>query len=101
MSRRRCPQISDGKVFHRPDGYITGRAAGDIIVRELTDARLKRYGDNYKTLFSLIRTQTPIIDNGLSGRRKKNYYKEEDVRGLCRTFIEQMREVFEEETENG
>lgn len=79
------------------EGYITGREAGKIILEELSDAGLKRHGINYRTLFSLIRKQTPIIDNGLPGRRKRYYYKGEHVRGLCRTFIENMREIFEEE----
>lgn len=80
-----------------PEGYITGKEAGDIIVEELSDAGLKRYGINYRTLFSLVRKQTPTIDNGKLGRRKRYYYKGADVRNLCCTFIENMREIFEEE----
>lgn len=80
------------------EGYITGKEVGDIIVEELSDAGLKRHGINYRTLFSLIRKQTPIIDNGLPGRRKRYYYKGAAVRSLCRTFIENMREIFEEAT---
>lgn len=80
-----------------PNGYINGKTAGDIIERELQHAHLKRYGQNYRTLFSLVRTQTPTIDNGHFGRRKRNYYKEADVRSICRTFIKEMREIFEEE----
>ena len=79
-----------------PDGYITGKEAGDIIVEELSGADLKIYGRNYLTLFSLVRKQTPTIDNGHSGRRKRYYYKEVDVRSICRTFVENMREIFEE-----
>jgi len=82
------------------EGYITGKAAGDIIVEELSGACLKRYGRNYITLFSLVRKQTPTIDNGQPGRSKRYYYKEADVRGLCRTFTEEMREIFEEETDH-
>lgn len=83
-----------------PEGYITGRVFGDIIVDELSDAGLKQYGSNYITLFSLVRKQTPTMDNGESGRRKRYYYKEAEVRSLCRTFIEEMREIFEEEADH-
>lgn len=83
-----------------PKGYIAGREVGDIIVEELSDAGLKRYGINYRTLFSLVRKQTPTTDNGESGRRKRYYYKGAEVRSLCRTFIEEMREIFEEETDH-
>lgn len=87
-----------GYQHKAPDGYITGKEAGDIIVEELSDACLKRYGRNYITLFSLVRKQTPTIDNGMPGRRKRYYYKGADVRSLCQTFVENMREIFEEDT---
>ena len=60
-----------GYQHKAPDGYITGKEAGDIIVEELSDACLKR---------------------------KRYYYKGADVRSLCQTFVENMREIFEEDT---
>lgn len=66
-------------------------------MEELSSAGLEGYSRNYNTLFSLVREQTPTLNNGQSGRRKRYYYQEASVRILCRTFIKQMREIFEEE----
>lgn len=90
--------MSAGYKRKTPKGYINGKEAGCIVERYLSDAGLKRFGRNYSTLFSLIKKQTPTLNNGESGRAKRYYYKEERVRGLCRAFIEGMREIFEEET---
>ena len=79
-----------------PHGYISGMIAGNIICSELRDASLECYGVNYNTLFSLVRTQVPKIDNGMSGKAKRYYYREADVRELVQTMIKGMREIFEE-----
>ena len=83
------------KTTVAPKGYISGIIVGNIINDELKKSGFEMNGDNYKALFSMVRSQVPKIDNGVTGHGKKNYYHEADVYELVRTVIRGMPEIFE------
>ena len=78
-----------------PRGYISGMKVGAIISKRLRELNLVPWGDNYNTLFSWIRTQVPKVDNGVSGRGKKYYYRETDVIALVNTVTKGLPEIFD------
>lgn len=85
------------KTTVAPKGYITGMIVGNYINSYLKKYGFKEYGDNYYTLFRLIKTQVPKKTNGLTGRGIKYYYHEADVVELIKTMLEKMPEIFEKE----
>ena len=74
---------------------ISGVAVGDIICKELKANGFEPYGQNYKTLFGLVRTQMPYKGtNGKEGRARRYFYPVDHVKSLVHTFVTQMPEIF-------
>lgn len=79
----------------KPNGYISGMMVGRHISRRLKELNMVPSGENYDTLFRIVRTQVPKMHNGVPGRGGKYYYRESDVIALLNTITSGLPEIFE------